>query len=52
MEPGDLTWLANLRANAELPGTIIVCAGRLRLLPEEIVGMSDAELLALREKFA
>ena len=52
MEPRVSAWLAKLRAEAEEPGTIIVCAGRLRLLPEEIVGMSDEELLALRAQSA
>lgn len=46
MEPAILAWLAKLRAEAEEPGTIIVCAGRLRLLPEDIVGKTDEELLA------
>jgi hypothetical protein len=46
MRPDITAWLAKLRAEAEVPGTIIVCAGRLRLLPEEIVGKSDDELLA------
>lgn len=46
MSPDISAWLAKLRAEAEEPGTIIVCTGRLRLLPEEIVGKSDDELLA------
>jgi hypothetical protein len=46
MHPRVTAWLASMRAEAEVPGTIIVCAGRLRLLPDEIVGKSDDELFA------
>lgn len=46
MDPRVTAWLAKLRAEAEAPGTILVCVGRLRLLPEDIVGKSDDELLA------
>ncbi|MGG7603540.1 hypothetical protein [Massilia sp. BKSP1R2A-1] len=52
MDARTAAWLAKLRAEAEVPGTILVCAGRLRLRPDEIVGMSDAELLALRAQSA
>ncbi|WP_288379828.1 hypothetical protein [uncultured Massilia sp.] len=46
MDARTTAWLAKLRAEAEVPGTILVCAGRLRLRPDEIVGKSDDELLA------
>ena len=46
MSPDTSAWLAKLRAEAEVPGTILVCAGQLRMLPEDIVGKSDDELLA------
>lgn len=52
MSPKISAWLARVRAEAEVPGTIAVVVGStLRLLPEDIVGKSDDELLAfLREK--
>ncbi len=47
MDPRVTAWLASLRAEAATPGTVAVCIGKmLRLLPEDIVGKSDDELLA------
>jgi len=46
MDARTAAWLAKLRAEAAVPGTILVCAGQLRMLPEDIVGKSDDELLA------
>lgn len=46
MDARTTAWLAKLRAEAEVPGTIIVCTGRLRIPPDDIVGKSDDELLA------
>lgn len=47
MDPRVTAWLASLRAEAEAPGTTTVCIGSLlRLLPDDIVGKSDDELLA------
>lgn len=39
--------LANVRAEAEAPGALVVIVGgRVAIFPEDIVGKSDDELLA------
>ncbi|WP_156116686.1 hypothetical protein [Massilia sp. 9096] len=43
-------WLANIRAEAEAPGAVLVIAraqtGAIAIFPDEILGKSDDELLA------
>jgi hypothetical protein len=50
MSPDTAAWLANVRAEAEAPGALLVVVrGRSRsvaIFPEDIVGKSDDELLA------
>jgi hypothetical protein len=50
MRPETVAWLANVRAEAEVPGTIVVVIGppgrKVAIFPEDIVGKSDDELLA------
>ena len=50
MKPETAAWLARVRANATPPGTTLVIvrgpAGSVAILPEEIVGKSDDDLLA------
>jgi hypothetical protein len=50
MKPETAAWLARVRANAAVPGTLIVTvcgpAGSVAIFPDEIVGRSDDELLA------
>lgn len=50
MRPDTVAWLARVRANAAVPGTIFVTiagkSGSVAIPPEDIVGKSDDELLA------
>lgn len=40
-------WLANIRAEAEAPGAlVVVVGGRVAIFPEDIVARSDDELPA------
>lgn len=49
MRPATAAWLAKLRADAAPPGTTFVIvrgpAGAVAITPDEIVGLSDDELL-------
>jgi hypothetical protein len=47
MNPETAAWLANVRAEAAAPGALIVTVdGRVAIFPEDIVALSDDELLA------
>jgi hypothetical protein len=50
MRPDVLAWLATVRAEAEVPGTIAVVLGpperQVAIPQQDIVGKSDEELLA------
>jgi hypothetical protein len=50
MRPDILAWLATVRAEAEVPGTIAVVLGpprrQISIPPQDIVGKPDDELLA------
>lgn len=61
MRPEIAAWLANVRAEAEAPGALMIpVTGSVRgrparalIFPDEIVGKSDEELLALvRERLS
>lgn len=50
MNTDKAAWLANIRAEAEAPGAVLVIvpakAGSIAIFPDEIIGKSDDELLA------
>jgi hypothetical protein len=50
MNTDKAAWLANIRAEAEAPGAVLVIvpakAGSIAIFPDEIAGKSDDELLA------
>jgi len=53
MSPAHTVWLANVRAEAEAGALMVIVTGTVRgrparatIFPDEIVGKSDAELLA------
>jgi hypothetical protein len=47
MSPDDAALVAFVRAEAAAPGALIVAVkGRVAIFPEDIVAMSDDELLA------
>jgi len=55
MSPATTAWLANVRAEAEVPGAFMIAIqsgkGRVVIFPDEVVGKSDEELLAfVRER--
>lgn len=61
MSPGTAAWLANVRAEAEAPGALMIpVTGAVRgrpvralIFPDEVVGKSDEELLAfVRERLS
>lgn len=56
MSPETAAWLANLRAEAAAPGALLVAVEGdppVAIYPNDIVGKSDAELLAfVRERLA
>jgi hypothetical protein len=49
VRPETATWVANIRAEAADPSTVLVIVsgktGRVAIFPDEIVGKSDDELL-------
>jgi hypothetical protein len=51
VRPETAAWLANIRAEAADPSTVLVIVsgktGRVTIFPDEIVGKSDDELLAV-----
>jgi hypothetical protein len=51
MSPETAAWLANVRAEAAAPGAVLVTvhgpAGSVAIFPDQVVGKSDNELLAL-----
>ena len=48
--PTTVAWLANIRTEASAPGALVVVVqgprGSIAIIPEDIVGKSDEELLA------
>ena len=50
MNPAHAAWLAKVRAEAEVPGTIVVQLGppgrQVTISPDDIVGKADDELLS------
>jgi hypothetical protein len=51
MSPADAALVANVRAHAAAPGTVIIpVGGRVAIFPEDTVGKSDDELLVFIEQ--
>jgi hypothetical protein len=46
MSPADATLIANVRAEVESGADIVTVDGRVAIFPDQIVALSDDELLA------